>query len=251
MSEPILRMGARGEDVRAWQLTLHEHGLGPVCGPIDGIFGVRTDAATRQFQDRHGRMTNGVANAATREAAARGKALPAIVAIAESQLGVKEESKNFGAKLAKYWTATTYPDGMKNREPWCAAFVAWCVREAGRAEGWLNAGETNRPRSAAVRDWVPAALKLGWRVFGPGDPLLFPQAGDIVVFKFSHIGIVTERDSYDVRTIEGNTGAQGEREGKYVMRRERGMRELCRSFIRPPGGRRETGERRAESGEKG
>lgn len=230
----ILRIGAKGDEVRGWQLELHEHGLGSVCGEIDGIFGVRTDAATRQFQDRHGLMVNGVVNSATREAAGRSCAIPTVVAVAESQLGVKETSKNYGPKIAKFWEATDYPDGMKNREPWCAAFVAWCVREAGRAEGWLDKSERNRPRSAAVRDWVPAALKLGWKVFGPGDPVMFPAPGDIVVFKFSHIGIVTEREAYDVRTIEGNTGAQGEREGKYVMRRERGIRELCRSFIRPP-----------------
>ena len=236
MAAAILRLGAKGDEVRAWQLELHEHGLGAVCGSIDGLFGVRTDAATRQFQDRHGLMANGVLNAATREAASRGAALPAIVAVAESQLGVKEASKNYGPKLAKYWEATNYADGMKNREPWCAAFAAWCVREAGRAEGWLNKGETNRPRSAAVRDWVPAALKLGWKVFGPGHPVMFPAPGDIVIFKFSHIGIVTGRTGYDVQTIEGNTGAQGEREGKFVMRRERAMREMCRSFIRLPSG---------------
>lgn len=231
---PILRLGAKGDTVRSWQILLHEHGLGAVCGEIDGMFGVRTDAATRQLQDRHGLMVNGVVNGATREAASHVCALPAIVAIAESQLGVKETSKNYGPKLAKYWEATSYPEGMKNREPWCAAFVAWCVREAGRVEGWLNKGETNRPRSAAVRDWVPAALKLGWKVFGPGDPVLFPAPGDIVVFKFSHVGIVTDREAYDVKTIEGNTNEHGEREGKYVLRRERAMREMCRSFIRLP-----------------
>lgn len=231
---PIIRMGAKGDAVRAWQLELHEHGLGAVCGEIDGDFGVRTDAATRQFQDRHGLMVNGVVNSATREAAAKTCAIPTIVAIAESQLGVKETSKNYGPKIAKFWEATTYPEGMKNREPWCAAFVSWCVREAGRAEGWLNKAETNRPRSAAVRDWIPAANKLGWKVFGPGDPISFPAPGDIVVFTFGHIGIVTDREAYSVRTIEGNTNEHGEREGKFVMRRDRSIRELCRAFIRLP-----------------
>lgn len=231
---PILRMGATGAAVVEWQRILHGQGLGAVCGEVDGVFGVRTDAATRQLQDRHGVMVNGVTNAATRAAAAGSASIPAIVAVAESQLGVKETSKNYGAKLAKYWEATSYPEGMRNREPWCAAFVAWCVREAGRADGWLNRGETNRPRSAAVRDWVPAALKLGWKVFGPGDPVMFPAPGDVVVFKFSHIGIVTDRMAYEVRTIEGNTNEHGEREGKYVLRRERALREMCRSFIRLP-----------------
>jgi hypothetical protein len=228
MSEPILRLGSKGQAVREWQEILHEQGLGAICGTVDGAFGVRTDAATRQFQARHGRLDNGVVNATTREAAAEGPAAPAIVGIAESQLGVKEATRNQGKEIAKYWPATDYPEGHANREPWCAAFIAWCVQQAGIEP---------RPRSAAVANWVKDALKLKWTVFGPGDPLLFPRAGDLVVFKFSHIGLVTGRAGYDVQTIEGNTNEHGEREGKFVMRHERSMRSECKSFIRLPAGK--------------
>lgn len=239
---PILRMGAKGDAVRAWQLELHRNGLGAICGPIDGEFGLRTDAATRQLQDRNGlALKNGVVNAATRAAAEQGLMVPAIVGMAESQLGVRETKRNSGPELKKFWEATSYPDGMADAQPWCAAFAAWCVREAGRADGWLNKAETNRLRSAAVKDWVKDALRLGWVVFGPGDPVRFPQAGDIVVFNFSHIGIVTGRGGYDVQTIEGNTNEAGEREGKFVMRRERSIRGECKSFIRLPRAARKEG----------
>ena len=229
----LLRIGSRGEAVSDWQKILHAQGLGEVCGPIDGIFGMRTDSATRQFQERHGLMVNGVVNAATRQAAERWTSNgPELVRIAEGELKVKETSKNQGPGIEKYWPATSYPSGYKEHQPWCAAFVAWCVREAGRREGWL-VKDTARPRSAAVREWVPAALKLGWEVFGPRDGLRFPRAGDVVVFTFSHIGIVTDFDGTWVKTIEGNTNAAGNREGKFVMRHQRVLG-ICRSFIRLP-----------------
>jgi peptidoglycan hydrolase-like protein with peptidoglycan-binding domain len=46
----MLRTNQRGPDVEHWQRFLADQGL--VCGPIDGIFGEATDAATRAFQRR-------------------------------------------------------------------------------------------------------------------------------------------------------------------------------------------------------
>ena len=150
-----------------------------------------------------------------------------LIEIARAELGASETSRNRGPRIAKYWAATDYPDGMEKREPWCAAFVAWCLAQ------WLGV-KAKRPKSAAVRNWVPAALRLDWRVFGPRDGLLFPRAGDICVFTFSHIGIVEDFDGSFVTTIEGNTDDQGGREGVEVARRKRPLREI-RSFIRVPG----------------
>ncbi|MEB3283841.1 MAG: M15 family metallopeptidase [Candidatus Sericytochromatia bacterium] len=45
---PVLRRGLRGEPVRALQRRLAELGIDP--GPVDGLFGPRTDAAVRTFQ---------------------------------------------------------------------------------------------------------------------------------------------------------------------------------------------------------
>lgn len=150
-----------------------------------------------------------------------------LVTIARAELGVHETSRNQGLGILKYWEATSYgPDGFKDRAPWCAAFVAWCV-------ALHLAFAKARPKSAAVADWVPDALRLGWRVFGPRDGLLFPRAGDIVVFKFSHIGIVVDFDGAHLRTIEGNTDDEGSREGREVAERDRPLG-VCRSFIRLP-----------------
>jgi hypothetical protein len=151
---------------------------------------------------------------------------PGIVLLAREELGVVEITRNRAPRIAKYWQATDYPEGEAEREPWCAAFVAWLVL-------MVLGPYAKRPRSAAVRLWVPAALRLGWTVFGPRDGLYFPRAGDIVVFTFSHIGIVEGVEAGTVRTIEGNTDDAGGREGTKVCRRRRAL-SACKSFIRLP-----------------
>jgi len=156
-----------------------------------------------------------------------------LVEIARTQLGVRETSRNRGPELVKFWDATNYQDGDENREPWCAAFVCWVVMMAGRTDARLKIHPLKRPQSAAVKQWVPTALRLGWKVFGPRDGMLFPAPGDIVVFTHSHIGIVEDFTGHTVKTIEGNTNDEGSREGFEVARRNRELSE-CRSFIRIP-----------------
>jgi hypothetical protein len=156
-----------------------------------------------------------------------------LVQVAASQIGVRETSRNAAPELVKYWQATTYPEGMADRQPWCAAFVAWVVFEGMKREPLLAVGDKTRPRSAAVKDWVPWALKPahGCVVFGPADPKYKPEPGDLVVFKFSHIGVVELGNGRMVQTIEGNTDDEGAREGVRVCRRARKLSE-CKSFIR-------------------
>ncbi|MEL1133639.1 glycosyl hydrolase family 18 protein [Desulfitobacterium sp. THU1] len=54
----ILRRGSRGSDVSEVQARLSE--LGYLPGPIDGIFGVRTEAAVKQFQRDRGLIPDGI-----------------------------------------------------------------------------------------------------------------------------------------------------------------------------------------------
>ena len=156
-----------------------------------------------------------------------------ILDIATRELGQQETSRNRGPGLAKYWEATSYPNGMDNREPWCAAFVAWAVREAGRLDSRLVIGEKTRPRSAAVRNWANDAKRAGWTVFAPSQD--DPEPGDVVVFDpqiMSHIGIVESFDGKGTITaIEGNTDDAGSREGVKVARKKRPLRLVSR-FLR-------------------
>ncbi|MGI6485376.1 MAG: peptidoglycan-binding protein [Thermoanaerobacterales bacterium] len=54
----ILRRGMRGEDVRLLQSKLES--LGYMVGPVDGIFGPKTERAVRQFQRDNNIKIDGV-----------------------------------------------------------------------------------------------------------------------------------------------------------------------------------------------
>lgn len=152
-----------------------------------------------------------------------------LISIARGEIGIRETSKNQGPGIAKYWPTTSYPQGYNNREPWCAAFMCWCIKQAGLFS------EEHRPKSAA-------AYKLGgfeaWArgVYPSAVLTMRPSSiktGDIVIFSFSHIGIATsDSDSNgSFRTIEGNTNAQGSRDGNGVWEKTRNIASL-RSSIR-------------------
>ena len=54
----LLRSGSRGEEVRELQQKLSGAGFDP--GPIDGIFGSKTEVAVRKFQDSKGITVDGI-----------------------------------------------------------------------------------------------------------------------------------------------------------------------------------------------
>lgn len=68
--EPTLRPGSRGEEVRTWQGILVGAGLLPASA-VDGVFGPRTEIATRALQERLGVAADGVVGPQTRSATAR------------------------------------------------------------------------------------------------------------------------------------------------------------------------------------
>lgn len=153
-----------------------------------------------------------------------------LVQVAGTQLGVAETSRNRGPEIEKYWSATTYPEGMDERQPWCAAFVAWCLREAViRRYGSEAAAPFRRCRSPRCFDWVD------WAHSQPAvDVARSPRPGDICVYKFSHIGIVSETPGgADFLAIEGNTDDSGGREGVEVAVRRRQVRQV-QAFLRLP-----------------
>jgi hypothetical protein len=160
----------------------------------------------------------------------------ALVEVAATQIGVHETSRNAGPEILKYWQATNYEEGMRDRQPWCAAFLAWVVFEGMKRPGGklLALGNETRPRSAAVAEWTRWAMKPehGCLVFGPRDPKYKPEPGDVFTLAaVSHIGLVEKFDGRLVTSIEGNTNDEGSREGWKVCRRTRKLREI-RNFLR-------------------
>jgi hypothetical protein len=172
--------------------------------------------------------------------------------IAESQLGVEEtpHGSNRGEDLKKFFEADDYvPEPACRAEaserrrdegyPWCASFVSWCVQEmvrqlAARNPPVLFPSTFHVPRlcrAFAFQEW---GEDNNCHVFGPTRDR---ARGDIVVFNFSHVGIVTHASELPMvsgfQSVEGNTNEDGGPEGYEVARRLRRL-DAVKCFVRLP-----------------
>lgn len=174
------------------------------------------------------------------------ESLDRLAQIAENQIGAAESPRgsNRGPALAKFFKADDYEPhghgGLDHGYPWCAAFVCWVVQE------WLRVDPTaavlflklRAPRTAAAYGLIDWARGL----FGAVEIIpqialtaarnrALPRRGDLVVYGFSHCGIVTAGDAEGFTAVEGNTDAGGSREGWIVARRRRRPRDV-RALLR-------------------
>jgi hypothetical protein len=141
-----------------------------------------------------------------------------LVSLAKTQVGVKESPAN--SNKVKYWDYYKEHAGVDyNGEPWCAAFVAWCMCQVG---AWTMTSDEGRFRSCpALVTW---AKKQGsWK-----ERSYTPSPGDIVIFsngeRACHVGIigsVTGSTILTYNTIEGNTSVTSNDNGGAVMQRNR------------------------------
>lgn len=158
-----------------------------------------------------------------------------IVMNALGQDWVRETSKNQGEGIEKYWDATDYRDGYKNREPYCAAGVCWAIREGAEEAGIKETPGFRLPRTARAYGLEEWSLAQDASTQTKKHPRGDIQRGDIVVFNFSHVGIATGHPDRSGRfpTIEFNTGSGGgtSNEGDGVFRKHRSI-DLVRSRIR-------------------
>ena len=160
-----------------------------------------------------------------------------LVEIALSQVGVKESGgNNRGAKIREYQASTNLKPAAW---PWCAAFCCWILEQwlkDKEAVNWLNLNTAPakwRPRTAAAFGFVK------WAKDRPSTATVLPetakpQVGDLVVFDFSHIGIITKVDGKSFQCVEGNTNQRGTRDsdsGDGVWLKTR-TASLVRNYIR-------------------
>ena len=143
-----------------------------------------------------------------------------LVALAQPEIGVEEiDGTNCGVRVDSYKSATNLPP--HESWPWCAAFVCWLVREAIRTDGPYTFA---RPTTAGAWDfenWSKQQDDSTHTLRNPGNDI---KAGDIVIFKFSHIGLcIRGAEAGRIRTIEGNTDAAGSREGGGVFEKSRSL----------------------------
>jgi hypothetical protein len=162
----------------------------------------------------------------------RAKLPSAIVEIATKEIGVEEiNGTNCGPRVDEY-KAATWLDPKKGW-PWCAAFICWVVREAMAATGVTETKTFKRPRTAGAWDlenWSLAQDASTWTKKPHRGDI---EPGDIVVFKFSHVGVAVSKPDKNgyVLSVDGNTDGEGSREGGAVLRKRRNISQI-RSRIR-------------------
>jgi hypothetical protein len=153
-----------------------------------------------------------------------------LAVIAASQLGTEEDSAhtNRGAAIAKYQSDTSLGG---QGWPWCAAFVDWCVHQfLLQHASTTKVPLAHRPQTAAA---------FGLRTWGADNGCLIhhdaPQPGDLVVYTFSHCGIVERAiDAHAFVAIEGNSNNDGSRDGYEVVRKTHPDRCRVLCFVRLP-----------------
>ena len=146
----------------------------------------------------------------------------ALVKIALDEVGVEEiDGTNCGPRVNEYKAATNLPP--KESWPWCAAFVCFCVRAAMRAANVAETAGFKRPTTAGAWDFENWSKRQDDTTQTKREPSNDIKAGDIVIFRFSHIGIAVSSPDYNgfIETVEGNTDGQGSREGGAVLRKQR------------------------------
>ena len=99
--------------------------------------------------------------------------------IAKTQIGVtKAIGHNDGVQIEKYLKSV----GLGKGHPWCAAFVNWCLNQAG------NEGAGARRNNY-----------LNW-----GIPLNEPKYGAVAIFNTGHVGFYAEKNGENYKILHGN-----------------------------------------------
>ncbi len=224
----IRRDSPDGASVRQLQQALNSLGLGPL--EVDGVFGAGTEAAVRHFQslffDASGQplAADGAVGPATWAAlfgpasvtpmaAGSGLAAAALDA-AEAKIGVREEppGSNAGPEVEKFLASV----GLGKGNPWCAAFVYWCVDQAARKQGVSNP----LPKTGSVMDMWNRAQAARLRCLRAAEAQAKPSlvtSGMVFIMSFDggkgHTGFVKGFAGGNLATIEGNSNDGGSRDG--------------------------------------
>ncbi len=144
----------------------------------------------------------------------------ALIDVARSQVGYRE-GRNNDSKYGRWY-------GL-NHEAWCAMFVSWAFAQAGEPLPEIQ-GRKGFAKVAEGFRWGRAHERLSTS----------PRVGDIFLISHDgdrgHTGIVTAvNDDGTIATIEGNTNADGSRNGNGVYRRTRRIASINAGFLRMNG----------------
>lgn len=141
----------------------------------------------------------------------------AVIGTAIAQSHVREASgNNDGIEVEKYLVSVN----LKKGNPWCAAFVSWCLQQV----------HIVNPKSGWSPNWFPASKVIYTR--GNSIHQATPQAADVFGIWFperkriAHVGFILQWSDKTSLTIEGNTNEAGSREGDGVYRKRRLARQI-------------------------
>jgi hypothetical protein len=148
-----------------------------------------------------------------------------LVITALTKLGVKESGgNNKGKELQPFFAADNYkPNATDDGYAWCASFVCWCFQVvlAGRSVSF------KRPTTPSAFGFIEWSLAQDASTNTKHEPMGDIKRGDLVIFKFSHIGIAIA-DAVDgkIQTVDGNSNAAGSREGNCVTKKTRSVSQV-------------------------
>lgn len=141
--------------------------------------------------------------------------------VATRQIGVTEIPKgsNAGPEVEIYLKSV----GLTKGYSWCMAFVYWCVLEASKKTGIPNPLK----KTAGVLSQWNNRPELRRRNPEPGFVFIMDYGKGL-----GHTGFVEKvLPGGKIQTIEGNTNADGSREGYAVCRRIRSI-STCKGFLK-------------------
>lgn len=139
-----------------------------------------------------------------------------VLEIAEFRLGIKEVMRNRGPEIDE-WLRRVGLDPLRHEYPWCAAFL-WCVVDDAASRLRIP---NPLPRGAKVMSmWRRSPSRLVSLMPRPGSAF-FHATRPNDPESSGHCGFVTGVTGTGIDTIEGNTNAEGSREGDRVARQTR------------------------------
>ena len=144
-----------------------------------------------------------------------------VLEVAAAEDGVKEDpavGQNRGARVDEY-IRSTHLDPAANPPhgyPWCACFVYWCFEKAAEALGqtnpcWRTASVVTHWDKTTGKKVSAEDVAKDRSLVKPG--MVFCKTHDM----HSHTGIVCQVTDDGIVTVEGNTNAEGSREGDSVV----------------------------------
>lgn len=141
------------------------------------------------------------------------KAYPELTTVYRKYIGVREKTGNNDGPEVEMFLKSV---GLGKGYPWCAAYVKYCMLEAGI-------------KSAEVMNGMAlSTVNKKNMVYSAGKKIKDPLPGDVFTLyypslkRIGHTGFFDKSVNSTVfETVEGNTNAQNSREGDGVYRRKR------------------------------